>query len=81
MTQNEKFHRSSNDTYSENGDVEGNNRHLLEIARALIFEIKDQSQFWDVIPVFSGNSPYNVLFPNKSLFPVVSHIFGSLLRS
>lgn len=68
MTQNEKFHRSSNDTYSE-------------IARALIFEIKDQSQFWDVIPVFSGNSPYNVLFPNKSLFPVVSHIFGSLLRS
>ena len=72
------------DTPSQNGIVEWNNRHLLEIIRALPFQMKVPKKFLaDAIitacfffvnrmlpSVLIGNMPYYVLFPNKSLFPV-----------
>jgi len=78
------------DTPSQNGVAERKNRHLLETARALLFQMKVPKQFWaDAVStacflinrmpstVLVGNVPYNVLFPNKSLFPVEPKVFGS----
>jgi len=85
------LHQSSCvDTPSQNGVAERKNRHLLETARALLFQLKVPKQFWaDAVAtacflinrmpstVLAGNMPYSVLFPNKSLFPVEPKVFGS----
>ncbi|XP_015161249.1 uncharacterized protein [Solanum tuberosum] len=79
------------DTPSQNGVVERKNRHLLETARALLFQMKVPKLFWaDAVStscflinrmpstVLVGNTPYNVLFPNKSLYPVEPKVFRSI---
>ena len=66
------------------------NKHLLDTTRALLFQMKVSKQFWaDVVStacflinrmsstVLAGNVPYNVLFPNKSLFLVEPKVFGN----
>ncbi|KAK2980964.1 hypothetical protein RJ640_018048 [Escallonia rubra] len=73
-----------------NGVAERKNRHLLETARALLFQMKVPKPFWaDAIStacflinrmpstVLNGDVPYSVLFPTKPLFPVEPRIFGS----
>ncbi|CAM8999069.1 unnamed protein product [Rhodiola kirilowii] len=77
------------DTPSQNGVAERKNRHLLETARALLFEMQVPKKFWvDAIStacflinrmsstVLSGESPFGSLFPSSSLFPVAPKIFG-----
>ena len=91
MTQHGILHQSSCvDTPSQNGVAERKNRHLLETARALLFQMKVPKQFWaDAIStacflinrmpstVLNDQIPYSILFPKKSLFPVEPRIFGS----
>nr|XP_016492553.1 PREDICTED: uncharacterized protein LOC107812042 [Nicotiana tabacum] len=91
MRQHGILHQSSCvDIPSQNGVVERKNRHLLETARALLFQMKVPKQFSaDAVStacflinrmpssVIDGNMPYSVLFPNKSLFPVEPKVFGS----
>ncbi|KAK2965746.1 hypothetical protein RJ640_003284 [Escallonia rubra] len=91
MNQHGILHQSScTDTPAQNGVAERKNRHLLETARALLFQMKVPKPFWaDAIStacflinrmpstVLNGDVPYNVLFPTKPLFPVEPRIFGS----
>src|SRR5262249_7931314 len=91
MTQHGILHQfSCVDTPSQNGVAERKNRHLLETARALLFQTKVFKQFWaDVVSiacflinrmpstVLNDDAPYNILFPNKSLFPVEPWVFSS----
>lgn len=92
MTQHRIVHQSSCvDTPSQNGVAERNNKHLLETAWALLFQIKVPKQFLaDVVSiicflinrlpsaVFECDIPYSILFLNKSLFPVQPRIFDSI---
>ncbi|CAM8877197.1 unnamed protein product [Rhodiola kirilowii] len=77
------------DTPSQNGVAERKNRHLLETARALLFEMQVAKKFWvDAVStacflinrmsstVLSGESPFGILFPSSSLFPIAPKIFG-----
>ncbi len=72
------------------GLLKGKNRHLLEVAWALLFQMKVPKQFWaDAVftacflinrmpsSVLNGDIPYTILFPSKSLFPIEPRIFGS----
>ncbi|KAK2980072.1 hypothetical protein RJ640_028801 [Escallonia rubra] len=91
MNQHGILHQSScTDAPAQNGVAERKNRHLLETARALLFQMKVPKPFWaDAIStacflinrmpstVLNGDVPYSVLFPIKSLFPVEPRIFGS----
>ena len=91
MTQNGILHQSSCvDTPSQNGVAERKNRHLLETARALLFQMHVPKSFWaDAVStacflinrmpssVLHGETPYHVLFPTKPLFPIAPKIFGS----
>ncbi|KAK2970794.1 hypothetical protein RJ640_007090 [Escallonia rubra] len=91
MNQHGILHQSScTDTPAQNGVAERKNRHLLETARALLFQMKVPKPFLaDAIStacffinrmpstVLNGDVPYNVLFPTKPLFPVEPLIFGS----
>ncbi|KAL5838389.1 hypothetical protein ACOSQ3_015558 [Xanthoceras sorbifolium] len=91
MVQNGMLHETSCvDTPSQNGVAERKNRHLLETARALLFQMNVPKPFWaDAVStacflinrmpssVLHGEIPYKILFPNKSLFPVDPRIFGS----
>lgn len=91
MTQNGILLESSCvDTPSQNGIAERKNRHLLETARALLFQTHVPKCFWaDAVStacflinrmpssVLQGDIPYQVLFPTKPLFPVAPRIFGS----
>ncbi|KAK3025978.1 hypothetical protein RJ639_040952 [Escallonia herrerae] len=91
MNQRGILHQSScTDTPAQNGVAERKNRHLLETARALLFQMKVPKPFWaDAIStacflinrmpstVLNGDVPYSVLFPTKPLFPVEPRIFGS----
>ncbi|XP_071705367.1 uncharacterized protein [Rutidosis leptorrhynchoides] len=78
------------DTSAQNGVAERKNRHLLEVARALLFQMNIPKPFWaDAVStacflinrmssaVLNGDIPYSVLFPTKSLFPIEPKIFGS----
>ena len=90
MSENGILHQSScPDTPPQNGVVEKKNRHLLEIARALLFHMKVPKQFWaDAVStayflinrmpssVLAGEIPYSILFPTQSLFPIEPRIFG-----
>lgn len=76
------LHQSSSvDTPTQNGVAESKNRHLLEISRVLLFQMKVPKQFSaDVIfttcflinrmpsIVLVGNTSYNIILPNKSFF-------------
>ena len=77
------------DTPAHNGVDERNNRHLLETARALLFQMHVPKHFWaDAVStacflinrmpssVFNWDTPYHILFPNKPLFPIEPQIFG-----
>ncbi|CAH9083140.1 unnamed protein product [Cuscuta epithymum] len=77
------------DTPPQNGVAERKNRHLLETARALLFQMNVPKQFWaDAVStscflinrmsssVLDGKTPYQCLFPNKELFPIPPKIFG-----
>ncbi|KAL0533382.1 hypothetical protein IC582_030221 [Cucumis melo] len=84
------IHQSSCvDTPSQNGAAQCKNRHLLETARALSFQMHVSKNFWvDVVSttcflinrmpssLLNGEIPYRVLFPTKSLFPIAPKIFG-----
>ena len=65
------------DTPSQNGVAERKNRHLLEIARALLFQMYVPNHFWAAVvstacllinrmpsSVFNWDTPYHILFPN-----------------
>nr|GEV05380.1 reverse transcriptase domain-containing protein [Tanacetum cinerariifolium] len=73
-----------------NGVAERKNCHLLEVARALLFQMTVPKPFWaddvsaayflvNCMPyaILGGNYPYLVLFPTKPLFPIDPKIFGS----
>ncbi|KAJ9544458.1 hypothetical protein OSB04_024165 [Centaurea solstitialis] len=91
MLQNGILHESSCvDTPAQNGVAERKNRHLLEVARALLFHMTVRKPFWaDAVAtacflinrmpsvVLDGQSPFSVLFPTKPLFPIDPKIFGS----
>lgn len=88
MRQQGIIHQSSClNTPSQNEVAEWKNRHLFKIARALLFQAKVPKQFWmDAVSTtyflinrmqstrLSGDIPYNVLFPNKLLFPVEPNV-------
>ena len=90
MSHNGILHQTSCvDTPSQNGVAERKNRHLLETARALMFQMKVPKQFWaDAVStacflinrmptvVLKGDIPYKVIHPQKSLFPLEPRIFG-----
>ena len=92
MVSNGMLHETSCvDTASQNGVAERKNRHLLETARALLFQMNIPKVFWaDAVStacflinrmpssILNGEIPYKVLFPGKSLFPVDPRIFGSV---
>lgn len=91
MLQNGILHEySCVDTPAQNRVEERKNRHLLEVARALLFHMSVPKTYWaDALStacflinrmpsvVLDGMSPLSVLFPTKSLFPVEPRIFGS----
>ncbi|CAH9092634.1 unnamed protein product [Cuscuta europaea] len=82
-------HTSCPYTPQQNGVAERKNRHLLEVARALIFHMGVPKPFWvDAVStacylinrmpssVLNGQIPYSVLFPSHSLFSLVPRVFG-----
>ncbi|XP_062090707.1 retrovirus-related Pol polyprotein from transposon TNT 1-94 isoform X3 [Humulus lupulus] len=92
MISNGMLHETSCvDTAPQNGVAERKNRHLLETARALLFQMKVPKPFWaDAVStacflinrmpssVLNGEIPFKILFPVKSLFPVAHRVFGSV---
>lgn len=77
--------RSCNATPQQNGIVERNHRHLLEVARALRFQANLPLCFWDdcvliaayiinrlPTPLLSNKSPHELLFSLKSLLIPIS---------
>ncbi|XP_031285404.1 uncharacterized protein LOC116144087 [Pistacia vera] len=91
MSQHGILHQSSCvDTPSQNGVAERKNRHLLETARALLFQMQVSKQFLaDVVStacflingmpssILNGFTPYSVLFPSKPLFLIALKIFDN----
>ena len=83
MLQNCILHQTSCvDTPSQNGVAKRKNRHLLETAKALLFQMQVPKHFCaDVVStacflinhmsstVLNWDTPYHILFPNKPLFP------------
>nr|GEV40391.1 copia protein [Tanacetum cinerariifolium] len=74
---------------SQNEVSKRKNHHLLEVARAILFQMTVPKPFWvdavsttcfliNCMPsaVLGGNYPYAVLFPTKPLFPINPKIFG-----
>ncbi|CAH9055335.1 unnamed protein product [Cuscuta epithymum] len=90
MAQHGIIHQTSCvDTPPQNGVAERKNRHLLETARALLFQMNVPKHFWaDAVStacflinrmpstVLDGKTPYQCLFPNNELFPIPPKIFG-----
>ena len=90
MLQNGIPHQTSCvDTPSQNGVVERKNRHLLETARTLLFQLHVPKHFWtdnvstacfliNRMPssVLNWVTPFQTLFPHKSLFPIEPRVFG-----
>ena len=89
MLQNDIFRQTSCvDTTSQNGVTERKNRHLLETARALLFQMHVPKHFWaDAISaacflinqmpssILDWTTPFQTLFPHKSLFPIEPWVF------
>ncbi|RVW51817.1 Retrovirus-related Pol polyprotein from transposon TNT 1-94 [Vitis vinifera] len=90
MSHNGILHQTSCvDTPSQNGVAERKNKHLLETAHTLMFQMKVPKQFWaDAVStacflinrmptvVLKGDIPYKVIHPQKSLFPLAPRVFG-----
>lgn len=90
MIQNCILHQTSCvDTLSQNGVAERKNRHLIETARVLLFQLKVPKQFWaDAVSttcfifnrmsssVLNCITPFQSLFPTKPLFSIDPKIFG-----
>ena len=77
------------DTPSQNGVIGRKNRHLLETARALLFQMDIPKHFLtDAVfiacffinrapsSVLNWATPYHQLFPNSPLFPIDPNVFG-----
>ena len=89
MFQNDILHQTSCvDTPSQNGIAERKNRHLLEAAWALLFQMHVPKHFWaDAISttcflinrmsffVLNWVTLFQTIFPHKSLFPIESRVF------
>ena len=89
MLQNGILHQTSCvDTHSHNGVAERKNRHLLETARALLFQVHLPKHFWaDFVSIacflinqmpslfLNWDTPFQTLFSNKSLFPIEPRVF------
>ena len=89
MLQNDILHETSCvDTPHQNGVAETKNRHLLKTARTLLFQIHVPKHFWaDVVSiacflinrmpssVLNWVTPFQTLFPHKSLFPIEPRVF------
>ena len=90
MLQNGILHQTSCvDTPSQNGVAKRKNRHLLKIARALLFQMHVPKHFWvDVVSTtyflinqmsssaLNWNTSFQTFFPNKSLFLIKHRIIG-----
>lgn len=76
-------------TSQQNGVAERKNRHLLDVARTLMFQSHVPKRFWgDAIltaaylinrmptPVLHGKSPFSILFPKGTPFSLAPRIFG-----
>lgn len=76
-------------TPQQNGGAERKNRHLLEVARALLFNMHVPKRFWsdEVITacylinrmpsyVLDGASTHSILFPSSPPFSLTQKIFG-----
>ncbi|KAJ9542741.1 LOW QUALITY PROTEIN: hypothetical protein OSB04_029247 [Centaurea solstitialis] len=88
MLQNGIIHESSCvDTPAQNGVAERKNRHLLEVARALLFQMSVPKPFWaDAVAtacflinrmpsvVLNGDTPFSVF---ETPLPIEPKIFGS----
>ena len=84
------FHMTSYvDTPSQNGVAERKNRHLLETARVLLFQMNVPKHFLaDAVSttcflinrlpssILNWATPYHQLFPNNPLFPIDPKVFG-----
>ena len=89
MLQHEILHQTSCvDTPSHNGVAERKNRHLLETARALLFQMHVPKHFWaDAVStarflinrmsssILNWAPPYHQ-FPNNPLFSIKPKVFG-----
>ena len=89
MLQKDIFHQTSCvDTLSQNGVFERKNRHVLETTRALLFQMHVLKHHWaDVVstacflinrmpsPVLDWATPFQTLFPHKSLFLIEPRVF------
>ena len=90
MFQNDILHKTSYVyTPSQNGVAERKNIHLLEITRALLFQMHVPKHFWaDAVStacflinrmpsfVLDWATLFQTLFPHKSLFPIEPRVFG-----
>ena len=90
MLQNGILHQTSCvDTPSQNRVVERKNRHFLETARALLFQMNVPKHFLaDAVSiacffinkmpslVLNWTTPYHQLFPNNLSFPIDPKVFG-----
>ena len=77
------------DTLSQDGVTERKNKHLLETAQALLFQMHVPKHFWayavstacfliNMMPslVLNWAIPYHQLFPNNPLFHIDPKVFG-----
>ena len=89
MLQNDILHQTSCVDIPHNGVAERKNRHLLETARALLFQMHVPKHFWvDVVStarflinqmsssVLDWVTPFQTLFPHKPFFPIEPRVFG-----
>jgi transposase InsO family protein len=78
-------------TPQQNGVAERKNRHLLEVARCLLFHMHVPKQFWsdavltacyliNRMPslVLDGVSPHSLLYPSTPPFPLPLKVFGCI---
>lgn len=83
-------HTSCSYTPQQNGVAERKNRHLLEVSRAMRFHMNVPKCFWDDavltacflinrMPsiVLANNTPFYMLYPDKTPFSLSPKIFGS----
>ena len=76
-------------TPQQNGVAERNNRHLLEVARCLLFHMHVPKQFWsDAVltacylinrmpsSILDGASPHSLLYPSSLPFSLPLKVFG-----
>ncbi|KAM0022126.1 putative RNA-directed DNA polymerase [Helianthus debilis subsp. tardiflorus] len=76
-------------TPQQNGVAERKNRHLLDITRTLMIHSHVPHRFWgDAVltaaylinrmpsPVIHGQTPFSILFPKGTMFPLPPKIFG-----